>query len=402
MPTADGWYYAIKGFAFQIDKAILDILNCPEDDKVFNIEQIQDAWSEDYVMQIKYKEAKDYSDVAIREPVVQLIEEFKKDRLKKYKLYCHFRNKTASNESVDISKLNSILSLVVSDKKWAIEMNSRINGFDDTLRRAFLEKFELIFAPTFQDQFEQALIKLGEQSFVWTEYDERIFYYENIVGCLRRIVVNNPDPSDRIYTKSGILNWLQNGRRLIFNSSFLEYKGEVEFIKFVKAKFVKLDKKKRNFIVLWDVWIDSSVSLDSLILDLVNHYFKNATHDIEPLTIISKDEHIHEIKCGLIREGICFNDWYETINFDSKMFFRDPIRNKKIGGKGRATESLWKISFELRIVSLSKFQTLTEFVFRPHVIYYLNTEPLNNIGVDIPVLKVDWLNTKQLLWILTL
>lgn len=401
MPTVDGWYYAIKGFAYQIDKAILDVLSCSEDNTNFNIEQIQDVWSDDYVMQIKYKEAKDYSDVIIREPVIQLIEEFKENPLKKYKLYCHFRNKIAGSEIVDISRLNSILSLIISETQKSAEINAKIDSFDDALRQAFLNKFELIFAPTFQDQFEQIITKLGEQSFVWSEYDEKIFYYENIVGYLRRIVTNNPDSTKRTYTKLAILGWLENGRRLIFNSSFLEYKGEVEYIAFVKRKFIKLEKRKRNFIFLGNIRTDISIPKDSLIYNFVNHYYQNATHDIEPLTVIAEDEYIHEIKCGLIRDGMCFNDWYETINFDSKIFFQDPVKNKKIARNNKATESLWKISFHLRIVSRSKFQELTNLEFQPSIIYYFDSEPTTNISADIPVLRIDGLNTKQLLSILT-
>jgi len=73
----DGDYYAIKGFEYQIDKTLLKILNTKEDDRKINIENIQDIDSNDFVMQIKYKETQSYPSNKIKEPVLQLIEEFK-------------------------------------------------------------------------------------------------------------------------------------------------------------------------------------------------------------------------------------------------------------------------------------------------------------------------------------
>ena len=72
----DGGYYAIKGFEFQIDKTILEILGT---DKDVSLENIQDVNTDSVVIQVKYKETQEYSDNKIREPVLQLIEEFKKD-----------------------------------------------------------------------------------------------------------------------------------------------------------------------------------------------------------------------------------------------------------------------------------------------------------------------------------
>lgn len=90
----DGGYYAIKGFEFQIDKTILEILNTNNENKKISIEQIQDINSSDYVMQIKYKETQDYTPNKIREPIVQLIDEFKKNDQINYNLFCFFKDKS--------------------------------------------------------------------------------------------------------------------------------------------------------------------------------------------------------------------------------------------------------------------------------------------------------------------
>ena len=55
----DGGYYAIKGFLYQFDVTIQEILVNAEKDVQF--EQIQDINYDDYVIQIKHKETQEYS-----------------------------------------------------------------------------------------------------------------------------------------------------------------------------------------------------------------------------------------------------------------------------------------------------------------------------------------------------
>ena len=56
MKIEDGAYYAIKGFIYQFDKTILEILNQNDENKFVKIEQEQDLEYENYVVQVKYYE----------------------------------------------------------------------------------------------------------------------------------------------------------------------------------------------------------------------------------------------------------------------------------------------------------------------------------------------------------
>ena len=70
MCQEEGGYYAIKDFLYQYDKAILEILSRDEGVPVY-IERIQDIDCENYVLQVKHKEAADYSASKIREPIIK-------------------------------------------------------------------------------------------------------------------------------------------------------------------------------------------------------------------------------------------------------------------------------------------------------------------------------------------
>lgn len=73
MCQEEGGYYAIKGFLYQYDKAILEILLKDEGLPVY-IERIQDIDCENYVLQVKHREAADYSASKIREPIIKLLD----------------------------------------------------------------------------------------------------------------------------------------------------------------------------------------------------------------------------------------------------------------------------------------------------------------------------------------
>ena len=86
----DGGYYAIKGFEYQIDKAILELLTSDTENQNISVENIQDIDSESFVMQVKYKETAKFVPSAIKEPVIKLINEFIEQASKKYYLYAFF------------------------------------------------------------------------------------------------------------------------------------------------------------------------------------------------------------------------------------------------------------------------------------------------------------------------
>lgn len=66
----EGGYYAIKGFLYQFDKTIIEVLRKPTTKVAF--ETVQDINYEDYVLQIKHKETQTYSPSRIQRAVGQL------------------------------------------------------------------------------------------------------------------------------------------------------------------------------------------------------------------------------------------------------------------------------------------------------------------------------------------
>ncbi|TQO36928.1 hypothetical protein GQ41_1516 [Arenibacter algicola] len=378
----DGGYYAIKGFEYQIDKSILEVLSCIDLNQEVAIEQIQDLNSESFVMQIKYKEATKLTPSVIRKPIIQLIEEFKNEPTKDYILYSYFSDLNGYSSNVDSVYLDNILG-----------KESSIYSVQD--KTQFLLKFKLIFSETFHNQFQSTLVKFQEFDFCNSK-DEAIYYYSIIADYVRKKVVNNP-PSQihkRKVTKNEIYEYLANGRKIVFTSAFKEYQGEQAYFRLLKGCFNKPIKNQQSFIVIGDIKETTSTSISSLVLQIITKHYHNATYDIKPLNFIIPNNKIEEVKKYLIREESPFNDGFEMIEFSGKLFNSSPVINRKKSGN-RVSNSLLRSSFYSRILSKSTLDTLTKIDGNPMWIL-LETEKhilMQNSNYQI----INGLNTDQTL-----
>ncbi|MFD0835277.1 hypothetical protein ACFQ0I_05845 [Mariniflexile aquimaris] len=378
----DGGYYAIKGFEYQIDKTLSEVLFSSNDESVIGIEQIQDVNNGDYVIQVKYKEAAKLTPSAIRKPIIQLINEFILDKSRNYILYCYFFDTNGYTENVSIDLLETILG-------------KEKDKFDGTVKNSFLSKFNLCFSETFQNQFQSVLRKLQELNFCNSK-DEAIYFYSVLVDYLRKKVVNNPPDqvSSRQVTKNELLNYLNKGRKVTFLSSYKEYRGEQEYFKFLKSRFKKPIKNQNTIIFFGDLVESDSCNLQSLVHQIVKNHYHRATHDVKPLIFIIPDEKIIEVKSYLIKENCLLNDGYETILFNQKYFESPPIINKKMSG-GKLTSSLSKTSFEARIISNLTLDKITELNLNVSWIF-IDSEK-HKLLCDSTYQTINNLNTEQLL-----
>lgn len=323
----DGGYYAIKGFEFQIDKTILEILNTDVD---VSLENIQDINTDSIVIQVKYKETQYYSDNKIREPVLQLIEEFKKDSTKQYKLFCYFSGKDEGEENVDIARLNSILTLSTGKTKKAIKLNDRITAIDDNVKNDFIDKFFISYSKDYQLQFSDIIKKFKDDFFNGCSDDEAVFYYSNATNLLRKIVIDNIDTTQRICSKNKLITYLKDGQKLIFDSSFREYKGEEEYFKFVKKKyftFSNIDDFER-FIIVEVTGKDSVSDIKEVVLKIKNKFYKEYKKEIKsgaPYIYLKNidDISILNLKTELLSEGCLFKDGHDFYNAE---FFLKTIK----------------------------------------------------------------------------
>lgn len=302
----DGGYYAIKGFEFQIDKTIITLLNADNDSQVY-LEQIQDINTDNFVMQVKYKEAQKYTPAKIKEPVIQLIEEYKKEPTKNYYLYCYFNNVDQEKRTFTKVKLDGVLG----NKK---------NNFSQKIKNDFCSKFELHFSKTFQEQFVQAVSGIKDASSC-SSFDEALIFYGNIANHLRKIVVNNTMIKNRICTKSEILEIITNNRKTVFDSAYRIYKGKDQYLAEIKKRhftYRNIDYWER-FVVVELNGSENISNIKSAVLDVKNKFYKKLARGIKSgapyvyLMNISKEK-LKKLKEELISENNSIKDGYDFMD----------------------------------------------------------------------------------------
>lgn len=383
----DGGYYAIKGFGYQFDKAIMALLEASSVSKMLSIENIQDINTDDFVMQVKYKETQKFTPSKVKAPIMQLIDEFLKDDTKEYILYCYFNSLNGYDHIIDKEE-----RLTPAGLDLILGKNHEIK---EPVKSKFIKNFTLDFSPTFQNQFLNVLELIKKLPFVGNSNDEAILYYSQIINILTFLIINNKDPLKRQISQKQLFLKLDEGRKLIFNTSFQNFKGAEEYFRLIKAKVSEMKRNKNNFVLIGDSIDRTSEGFKNLIIILLDKFYKNAKRDIHPFTLIIPNDYVREVKKGLISQGVGFNDGYEHIYFSESLFYELPIKNRKTMRNGRATDSLKSISYKLRLISIETFEKIQSHTLFPQKVYYFDHDNLP-IFSKIESMRVDGLELQDI------
>jgi len=305
---SDGGYYAIKGFEFQIDKTILELFKKNNNAPIF-LEQIQDINTNDFVMQVKYRETQKYIPIKIKEPVIQLINEYQEFPKKKYYLYCYFNDVKEGKKNLTSNELDKILG----NKK---------NTFTKSAKDGFLLNFKIHFSKSFQEQFIQ-VVNIIKSNSGCSNFDEALIHYGSIANYLRKIVANNLDIKRRTCTRSDILALITGNRKIVFDSAYRIYKGKQKYIAEIKRHhftYRNIDKWERFFIV--ELFGKENVSdIRTTVLSIKNKFYKRLIRKIKSgapyiyFVNISKDN-LKSVKNKLITENNVIKDGYDFMNAD--------------------------------------------------------------------------------------
>ena len=305
---SDGGYYAIKGFEFQIDKTILELFKA-DDTTPICLEQIQDINTNNFVMQVKYKETQKYTPAKIKEPVIQLINEYQEFPTKKYYLYCYFNDVKEEKRICTSSELDRILG----NKKEI---------FTKPIKDGFLSNFKLHFSKSFQEQFMQA-VKIIKSNSDCSNFDEALVHYGSIASHLRKIVTNNLDIKKRTCTKSDILTIITGNRKTVFDSAYRIYKGKQQYIAEIKRRYFtyqNIDNWERFFIIELSGSEDVS-AIKTTVLNIKRKFYKKLVREIKSgapyiyFINISKDK-LKRLKTELITENNIIKDGYDFMDSD--------------------------------------------------------------------------------------
>jgi len=372
MSSNDGGYFAIKGFLYQFDKTLIEILENPE--KEIKIEQIEDIDYQDYVIQVKHRETQSYNDSKIRKAVVNLIGEFEKNQSQKYCLYCYFNDKSPHKWTLNLSDLDKILG---KEKE----------RYSDSLKENFLKNFLVRFSDDYESQFRD-LLKLIESSFRLNSKEMASIYHSIFRSRLLDISIRKIKEQRKI-SKNDLDIFLQDTEKTIFYESYKNYLEIDKFCQVVKKEYftfkkVNIDKFERLFLIECEKEIEI-VELNRILNRLSEKYFRKDKSPQPYLCFFGIDiEKINELKRDLVDNEILFND---GTYFNGDKFRLDMVTRKDIS----------KDAIKIKIIHQNDIQKVLDRVNIKEIFQFYLNSPLEIKNGNFQHIKIQIQQVKYLL-----
>lgn len=248
----------IKGYFYQFDYSIDQILQLSDDSESVVIEGIEDidikTATNETAIQCKYYSKSEYNHSVIAEPIRLMLNHFaevKKSVKSKinYKLRGHYKSGQ--------SKLMLPLDLVTLKDHFLTYHKEKIKhehhkalGLSDSDLSEFILLLEIdINAKDFDLQFA-GLISKFRKAFTCSEFSAEYFYYNNALRVIKELSIK-PKAAERTITKRGFLNQI-NTSKILFNEWFLKIKGEKLHFQTLKKEyftFLNISSFERFFLI---------------------------------------------------------------------------------------------------------------------------------------------------------
>lgn len=319
----------IKGYFYQFDHTILQLLEATAPQSSVVVEGIEDIdlddGDESAFVQCKYYEGTEYNHSVIKEAVIQMLRHFHKagcpaTQTFKYRLYGHYKggqHKLSANFDLDFLKEN-FLSYEHQGKKNVVHVEL---GVSDVQLQSFLGLLKIeLNAPSYDEQQAQIMKLLASQIPQCSAEDASVFYYPNAINVVQTLAIK-ADPIDRKITKARFL--LEISRKDIIFSRWLKQKfGEAYYAKLIKRKHfkfpgTKIPKASRIFAI--DMANEFEISKAVPLLAKIGNSFSHVEHTRTssddrfcPYVLLRglTPQELISLKSNLLRQGINFTDGY--------------------------------------------------------------------------------------------
>lgn len=320
MCQEEGGYYAIKGFLFQYDKLILELLSTEDDTRLF-IERVQDIDYENYVLQVKHKETANFSNSKVRDPIIKLLDIFVSEQSKKFCLYAYFKDQKPHVFKFEkIEELKKVLKYKDKEKTEALYAK-----YTDAVLEKFIQNFSLCFSEDFEKQFSTVLNKISLRMGV--SNDEAWIYHAIISDKLFKIVLKK-NSEERYITFNELKSYVEECRSLTFENKYKEIVGREQFLKAIKKKYFtfkspNINNYERLFLIECKN-IENTTVVRQIIDSVSSKYYKRGKSPAPYICLRNLDKNVlNDVKRGLIDDNQKFSD---GTYFDGDCFRKEKLQ----------------------------------------------------------------------------
>ncbi len=320
---------AIKGYFYQFDHTIIQILSASSKDSTVFVEGVEDIdlldGDSQVFIQCKYYEGSEYNHSLIKNSVIQMIRHFHKcgcatSNKLKYKIYGHYGKGQEKLPSTIDSEFLKKHFLTYSESGITHEVHKELS-IDDAQLKKFLRFLEVdINAKSYNSQQLEIENSLTSQIVECKEGDAKDFFYPRAINFIQKLAVEKKEV-DRKTTKSKFLNEI-NKKEAVF-SLWLKHKfGDEHYARVIKKKYfssrqMKTPKAGRIFIL--DLTSEFDVAKLSALLIKICNRFSHVEHIRTPdadrfcpylLPLGMTPDNLIDLKNDLFNSGVKFSDGY--------------------------------------------------------------------------------------------
>lgn len=276
----------IKGYLYQFDLAIVQLLSATKSNAAIFVEGIEDVDLSDgddkVLIQCKYYEGTEYNHSVIKDAIIHLVRHFHGNGCKagtKYRLYGHYKGgqtKLPSSINIDFLKKhlltftaeNVLNEVHVELKLTDAELTTFIGALDININADSYDKQ--------QDRIEKLLISEVNNC---NKEDVWNFFYPLAVNVIQNLAIQRNE-ADRAISKAEFLDDI-NKKDAVFSNWLSCLLGEASYVRFIRRKHfdpasTKTPKASRIFIV--DASKDFTVAGTASVLIKIGKRFSHVEH----------------------------------------------------------------------------------------------------------------------------
>jgi hypothetical protein len=366
----------IRGYFYQFDYSIIEVLNLVNDTDSILIEGIEDVDihtdSEDTAIQCKYYAKTEYNHSVIAKPIRQMLDHFKKQKSGiatkvAYHLRGHFESgheklgrKPTLEELKDNYLTYNTFTKTGGVKTKVTHYHHKALSLSDTDLKEFLSLLHIdIHAQSFESQV-RCLITALQAQMGCTPFAAENFYYNNALKVIRELAIQ-PNAADRSITKADFLKKI-NTSSILFNEWFIKLKGKRSHLANIrKENFTFLNVSPFERVFLIEVKESERVGSDlkDLVFLISKKWSKLSKFEKKPfcpyiyLHNVSRETLVN-LKRELRSEGFNFVDGfdYDGADFNPNSIMLETSFHKQI--KIKFFNSLDYVEHTLKLVSKTK------------------------------------------------
>lgn len=376
----------IKGYYYQFDYYVLQLLQLQNDDDSVRIEGIEDVdilTSETIdAVQCKYYEGTACNPSTVAKAIRPMLIHFanNKDKKLSYTLYGHY---SSGEDSIPLPLTVEYVKckfFTYTENQIRHVLHEELGIFDDDLKK-FLKKLNIrLHADTYENQIEKIVTCLKQEFHCPDEYDARYFYYNNAVAFVKEVALYKT-PEARTIKKRRFLEKIGT-KRILFDRWYIEHVGFEKYYKESRSRFfsrMNVSSIQRFFLVECDGSINDA-DIACLIMKISGKWSKLSLREKNPVCPYFCIHGITALRLANVKMILFDNDFhiwdgyeYKDADFSASSLVR-PV-NYYLGIKAKVINRIDQID------SILKESTGTKEIFQFYVSkpFYANQSKIHRL-----------------------